>query len=499
MEIGRTLVMDCRSSKRKPIAFRWGASGDHRGSWVRERSGWNSPLFCSFPWRSLLATALGCSLSLPCLAQVVEVAEDPLQRALQPVAEKGRAGEGEPEGSIDAPVVVASFEADLPASMQGEKAGAILPALPLGLGAATPVAGDGSSPQVPEWIVPGDPVDPLPLLKSWSAEQVGRLAGQRDAVSELFLNQSQLAIAAHYPKDDAPPWLKNVFQLLAGQMRLRAIHGARTAHHQLVATERSLAVLDETAAFLERSIAGQDRLVEQGVAVKNPYALKIRLLELRQKRSELVQQSSQLRIALSGSIGSDPACQYHPLEEIPEDSAIALCDLQSLALRSRGDLVAIRLVHAQATQREKWLIAEAADWAGPWQGFPFATTQIARKKSFWSDLFGPDQEQLLAQKKKLLADVHDQIQEKLVVDLESSWNDRQGALERWRRLEQLQQVRQERLRQLEAMAEKGQPDFEQQVAAKLELLQGEGDRWKLYAAFWEADQRVTVAVGDQRP
>jgi hypothetical protein len=146
-----------------------------------------------------------------------------------------------------------------------------------------------------------------------------------------------------------------------------------------------------------------------------------------------------------------------------------------------------------------WLIAEAGDWAGPWQAFPFATNPIAKKKSFWSHLFGPDQEQLLAQKKKLLADVHDQIQEKLVVDLESSWNDRQGALERWNRLEELQQVRQERLRQLEALAEKGQPDFEQQVAAKLEFLLGEGDRWKLYAAFWEADQRLTGAVGSQRP
>jgi hypothetical protein len=178
---------------------------------------------------------------------------------------------------------------------------------------------------------------------------------------------------------------------------------------------------------------------------------------------------------------------------------MALCDLQTLALRSRGDLVALRLVHAQATTREMWLIAEAGDWAGPWQAFPFATNPIAKKKTFWSHLFGPDQEQLLAQKKKLLADVHDQIQEKLVVDLESSWNDRQGALERWNRLEELQQVRQERLRQLEALAEKGQPDFEQQVAAKLEFLLGEGDRWKLYAAFWEADQRLTGAVGSQRP
>jgi hypothetical protein len=433
------------------------------------------------------------------LAQVVEVAEDPLQRALQPVAERARAGAGEPEGSIDAPVVVASFEADLPAPMQGEKAGSILPALPLGLEAATPDLGERFSPPVPESIVPGVPVDPLPLLKSLSAEQVGRLAGDRSAASEIFLNQAQLALAAHYPKDDVPLWLKNVFPLLAESMRLRAIRDARTAHHQLVATERSMAVLDETAAFLERSIAGQDRLVEQGVAVKNPYALKIQLLELRQMRSELVQQSSQLRIALSGVIGSDPACQYHPLEQMPDESAMALCDLQSLALRSRGDLVAIRLVHAQATTREMWLVSDAADWAGPWQVFPFATTPIARKKTFWSHLFGPDQEQLLAQKKRLLADIHDQIQDKLVVDLESSWNDRQGALERWNRLEELQQVRQERLRQLEALAEKGQPDFEQQVAAKLELLQGEGDRWKLYAAFWEADQRLSGAVGSQRP
>jgi hypothetical protein len=491
--------MDCRSSKRKPIAFRWGASGDHRGGGFPERIGRKLYRFGFFLRCSLLATALGWILNPSCLAQVVPVAEDPLLRALQPVDDREKGEVAEPGVSIDAPVVVASFEADLPASMQGEKAGAILPALPLGLGAATPDAGDWSSPQVPESIIPGVPVAPLPLPQPWSAEQVGKLAGQRDAVSELFLKQSYLALAAHYPKDDAPMWLKNVFQLLAEPMRLRAIRDARTAHHQLVATERSIGVLDETAAFLERSIAGQERLVEQGVAVKNPYALKIRLLELRQKRSELVQQSSQLRIALSGSIGSDPACQYHPLEEIPGESAMALCDLQTLALRSRGDLVALRLVHAQATTREMWLIAEAGDWAGPWQAFPFATNPIAKKKTFWSHLFGPDQEQLLAQKKKLLADVHDQIQEKLVVDLESSWNDRQGALERWNRLEELQQVRQERLRQLEALAEKGQPDFEQQVAAKLEFLLGEGDRWKLYAAFWEADQRLTGAVGSQRP
>ena len=443
--------------------------------------------------------SLGWIPIAPCLAQVVPVAEDPLQRALRPAADRETGGVDEPLVSIDAPVVVASFEADLPAPMQGEKAGAILPALPLGLGAATPDLGDKSSPQVPESIVPGDPIDLLPLPQPWSADQVGRLAGQRAAASELFLKQSQLAIAAHYPKDDAPLWLKNVFQWLAEPMRLRAIRGARTAHHQLVATERGIAVLDETADFLERSIAAQDRLVEQGVAVKNPYALKIRLLELRQKRSELVQQSSQLRIALSGVIGSDPACHYHPLEELPGESAMALCDLQSLALRSREDLMAIRLVHAQATPREMWLISEATDWAGPWQDFPFATTPLARKKSFWSELFGPDQEQLLAQKKKLLAGIHNQIQDQLVVDLESSWNDRQGALERWNRLEELQQVRQERLRQLEAVAEKGQPDFEQQVAAKLELLQGEGDRWKLYAAFWEADQRLSGAVGSQRP
>jgi hypothetical protein len=498
-EIGRTFVMDCRSNKRKPIAFRWGASSDHRGGRFPERTGQKLGHFCFLVARLLLVPALGWSLSAPCLAQIISVAEDPLQRALQPVADREKGGVNEPVVSIDAPVVVASFEADLPASMQGEKAGAIVPALPLGLGAAAPDLGDRSSPQVPESIVPGDPIDPLPLPQTWSAEQVGRLAGQRAAASELFLKQSQLAIAAHYPKDDAPLWLKNVFQLLAEQIRLRAIRGARTAHHQLVAVERSIAVLEETAAFLERSIAGQDRLVEQGVAVKNPYALRIQLLELRQKRSELVQQSSQLRIALSGTIGSDPACQYQPLGEIPEESAIALCDLQSLALRSRGDLVALRLVHAQSTTREMWLISKADDWTGPWQDFPFVTTSIARKKSFWSHLFGPDLDQLLAHKKKLLADVHDQIQEKLVVDLESSWNDRQGALERWNRLEELQRVRQERLRQLEALAEKGQPDFEQQVVAKLELLQGEGDRWKLYAAFWEADQRLSGAVGSQRP
>lgn len=492
-------MIDCRSSKRKPIAFRWGASGDHRGGGFSERIGRKLYRFRFFLRCSLLAPALGWILNPSCLAQVVPVAEDPLLRALQPAADRDPIGVDEPLVSIDAPVVVASFEADVPAPMQGEKAGAILPALPLGLGAATPDLDDQSSPQVPEWIVPGDPIDPLPLPQSWSAEQVGRLAGQRAAASELFLKQSQLAIAAHYPKDDAPLWLKHLFQLLAEQVRLRAIRGARTAHHQLVATERSISVLDATEAFLERSIAGQDRLVEQGVAVKNPYALKIQLLELRQKRSELVQQSSQLRIALSGAIGSDPACQYHPLEEIPKESAMALCDLQSLALRSRGDLVALRLVHAQATTGDMWLISEAANWVGPWQDFPFATTPIARKKTLWSHLFGPDQEQLLAQKKKLLADIHDQIQEKLVVDLESSWNDRQGALERWNRLEELQQVRQERLRQLEALAEKGQPDFEQQVAAKLALLQGEGDRWKLYAAFWEADQRLTGAVGSQRP
>lgn len=492
-------MIDCRSSKRKPIAFRWGALSDHRGGGFPERSGRKLGRYHFFFRRWLFVPALGWILSGPSFGQVVSVAEDPLQRALQPVEDREKGGVDEPLVSIDAPVVVASFEADLPAPMQGEKVGAILPALPLGLGAATPELSDRSSPQVPEWIVPGDPIDPLPLPQPWSAEQVGRLAGQRAAASELFLNQSQLAIAAHYPKDDAPLWLKQLFPLLADQMRLRAIRGARTAHHQLVATERSIGVLDETAAFLERSIAGQDRLVEQGGAVKNPYALKIQLLELRQKRSELVQQSSQLRIALSGAIGSDPACQYHPLEEIPKESAIVLCDLQSLALRSRGDLVALRLVHAQATTRDMWLISEAADWAGPWQDFPFPTTPIARKKSFWNHLFGPDQEQLLRQKKKLLADVHDQIQEKLVVDLESSWNDRQGALERWYRLEELQQVRQERLRQLEALAEKGQPDFEQQVAAKLALLQGEGDRWKLYAAFWEADQRLTGAVGSQRP
>ena len=321
-----------------------------------------------------------------------------------------------------------------------------------------------------------------------SGHQVAVLSGHQVAVlAAENCNPAKLLLQNHASEDPTSQCHDEAVRATlwevrcAASQRLReeAARNALKLHHALAATYRAEELLGRTQTELKHQQTIQAKLLDQGISIPDVGLIdrlsrdwEDRVLENRSKQS-------QLRIQLSGLIGSEWACHYLPQfdpELAPSDQDI--CHYHQLAMTCRQEILLLKRLRRSVDEEhlEIW-DSVAGSLLGTPIAFPSGSTWM---KKIRRTVLREEVEQAIRNRSRWLETLIQERSKQLVIEVEVAYEAKRAAALRWANAKRLTQSWDRRLEELVQLGEEVAGNLASQSEARLERLaseRGEIERW----------------------
>lgn len=313
-----------------------------------------------------------------------------------------------------------------------------------------------------------------------NAEQIAALAAENDSPSKLLLqNHFAEETSSQCHNEATRETLWEVRCAAAQRLREEAASNALKLHYALAATYRANDLLQRTATELQIQRETQAKLIEQGISIADATLLDRLTRDWDDRWLENQSKQSQIRIQLSGLIGSGWACSYRPLVELeisPSDKDV--CEYLKTAMRCRQELNLLKRLRKSVDEDH---LAVWDSLAGYLMGSPIALvsgnsllTKIRRT------VLRGEVEQALRSRSRWLETLVQERTKQITIEVEVAFEAKRTAAMRWSNAKRLAQTWELRVKELVRLGEEYQGNLASQAEARLEQLsseRGEIERW----------------------
>lgn len=347
------------------------------------------------------------------------------------------------------------------------------------LGTVEPV----SSLHLPMGIVPSESISSHTENKPGEfliSEQIAVLASENCSPAKLLLqNHLSEDTTGQCHNEATRETLWEVRCAAAQRLREEAARSALKLHYALAATYRADELLQRTAAELQIQQETQSKLIAQGISIADATLLDRLARDWEDRWLENQSKQAQLRIQLSGLIGSAWACSYHPHVEIelsPSDKDV--CEYLRSSMRCRQEITLLKRLRKSVDEDH---LAIWDSLAGYLIGSPIA---VVSGKSFFAKLrrsvLRSEVEQAIHNRSRWLETLIQERTKQITIEVEVAFEAKRSAALRWANAKQLIQTWDRRVKELVQLGEEYQGNLADQAEARLQLLsneRGEIERW----------------------
>lgn len=313
-----------------------------------------------------------------------------------------------------------------------------------------------------------------------TSEQIAVLAAENCSPAKLVLqNHLSEDTSGQCHNEATRETLWEVRCAAARRLREDAASKALKLHYALAATYRADQLLQRTSAELQIQRETQTKLIAQGISIADATQLDRLTRDWEDRWLENRSKQSQLRIQLSGLIGSAWACSYHPqldLELSPSD--IDVCEYLQLAMSCRQELALLKRLR-QSVDEEHLQIWDSL--AGYLLGSPMA---VASSKGWLTKLrrsiLRSEVEQAISNRSRWLETLIQERAKQITIEVEVAFEAKRSAALRWSNAKRLTETWDGRLKELVQLGEEYQGNLASQAEARLQRLaseRGEIERW----------------------
>jgi hypothetical protein len=332
---------------------------------------------------------------------------------------------------------------------------------------------------------------------------------------ELILTSQQIAIKAAENFSPAKLVLQNHFSedatglchneatratlwdvRCAAALRLReeAARNALQLHYALAATYRAEDLLQRTFAELQLQRITQSKLIAQGISIADSTLVDRLARDWEDRWLENQSKRSQLRIQLSGLIGSAQACSYHPrieLELSPSDRDV--CEYLHSAMDCRQEIALLKRLR-KAVDEDHLAVWDSL--AGYLIGGPVAvansTSVIAKLRR---TILRGEVEQAIRNRSRWLETLIQERTKQITIEVEVAFEKKRSAALRWANSKQLIQTWDSRVKELVQLGEEYQGNLASQAEARLQRLSSERSELERWLDWHQAQIDLLHASG----
>lgn len=313
-----------------------------------------------------------------------------------------------------------------------------------------------------------------------SAHQVAVMAAENCNPAKLLLQNHASEDPTSQCHDEAVrATLWEVRCAASQRLKEEAARNALKLHHALAATFRADDLLGRTQAELQIQQTIQAKLIAQGISIPDAGLIDRLSRDWEDRMLENRSRQSQLRIQLSGLIGSEWACSYLPQIEpelAPSDQDV--CEYLHLAMNSRHELLLLKRLRRSVDEDhlEVW-----DSLAGALLGTPIAFPSGATwMKKIRRTVLRGEVEQAIRNRSRWLETLIQERLKQITIEVEVAYEAKRAAALRWANAKRLTQSWERRLQELIQLGEEVAGNLASQSEARLERLaseRGEIERW----------------------